>query len=102
MKNNKHIESFSEHQENLNISDVISSKKTNEGWFSKKQKDSKLEDINLKISDAAYSLKTFGTMTKQGAFINGAKWAIHNLSDDEIKYLRENVDKDDFSFFGIG
>jgi hypothetical protein len=26
MKNNKHVESFNEHQENLNISDVISSK----------------------------------------------------------------------------
>ena len=30
----------------------------------------------------------------------GAKWAIHNLTDDEIK-LRENTDKDDHSFFGI-
>jgi len=26
MKNNKHVESFNEHQENLNMSDVISSK----------------------------------------------------------------------------
>ena len=102
MKDLKHIKSFNEAQENLNISDVISSKKTNEGWFSKKQKDTKLEDINLKISDAAYSLKTFGTLNKQGSFINGAKWAIHNLTDDEIKYLRENGDKEDFSFFGIG
>lgn len=101
MKHLKTRNQFNEAAENLNISDVISSKKTNEGWFSKKQKDSKLEDINLKISDAAYSLKTFGTMTKQGSFINGAKWAIHNLTDDEIKYLRENGDKDDFSFFGI-
>ena len=102
MKNFKHIKSFNESQENLNISDVRSSKKTNEGWFSKKQKDAQLEEINLKISDAAYSLKTFGAMTKQGAFINGAKWAIYNLTDEEIKYLRENGDKDDFSFFGIG
>ncbi|MCK9319388.1 hypothetical protein [Methanoculleus sp.] len=99
---NKNIKSFNEHQENLNISDVSSSKKTNEGWFSKKQKDTKLEEINLKISDAAFSFKSFGTMTRNGAFINGAKWAIHNLTDDEIKYLRENGDKDDFSFFGVG
>ena len=28
MKDNKHIQSFNEHQENLNISDVRSSKKT--------------------------------------------------------------------------
>lgn len=41
-------------------------------------------------------------MTKQGAFINGAKWVIRNLTDYEIKYLRENGDKEDFSFFGIG
>ncbi len=101
MKHLKTPQELNEASENLNISDVRSSKKTNEGWFSKKQKDTKLEDINLKISNAAYSLKTFGTMNKQGSFINGAKWAIHNLTDDEIKYLRENGDKDDFSFFGI-
>ena len=32
---------------------------------------------------------------------DGAKWAIHNLTDEEIKYLRENGDKDDFSFAGL-
>ena len=73
----------------------------NEAWFSKKPKDPKLEEINLKIRDAAYSLKTFGTLNKQGSFINGTKWAIHNLSDEEIKYLRENSSSDYFSFFGI-
>jgi len=74
----------------------------NEGWFSKKQKDTKLEEINDKISDAAYSVaNSFGTMNKQAAFINGAKWAIHNLTDEEIKYLRENSDKDDHIFSGI-
>lgn len=40
-------------------------------------------------------------MTKQAAFINGAKWAIHNLSEEDIKYIRDNGDKDDFSIFGI-
>ncbi len=63
--------------------------------------DSKIEDIELKIKDAAYSLKTFGTMNKQGAFINGAKWAIHNLTDEEIKYMRESSDSEDHSFFGL-
>jgi hypothetical protein len=62
---------------------------------------SKIEEIELKIQDAAYSLKTFGTMTKQASFINGAKWAIHNLTDEEIKHLRENSDPDDHSFFGL-
>ena len=63
--------------------------------------ESKIEEIELKIQDAAYSLKTFGTMTKQASFINGAKWAIHNLTDEEIKHLRENSDPDDHSFFGL-
>ena len=59
------------------------------------------EDIESKIQDAAYSLKSFGTMTKQASFINGAKWAIHNLTDAEIKHMRENSDSDDHSFFGL-
>lgn len=63
--------------------------------------DSKVENIELKIKDAAYSLKSFGTMTKSASFINGAMWAIHNLSDEEIKTLRENTDPEDQSFFGL-
>jgi hypothetical protein len=76
-------------------------KRFNESWFSKKENNPELETIESKIQDAAYSLKTFGTMTKQASFINGAKWAIHNLTDDEIKYMRENSDSDDHSFFGL-
>lgn len=72
-----------------------------ESWFSKKPKDKKLEEINTKIADAAWSIKSYGTVNRQASFINGAKWAIYNLSDDEIKYLRENGDKDDMSFFGV-
>ena len=60
-----------------------------------------IEDIESKIKDAAYSLRGFGTMTKNAAFINGAKWAIHNLTDEEIKHLRENSDPDGHSFFGL-
>ncbi len=60
-----------------------------------------IEDIESKIQDAAYSLKSFGTMTKQASFINGAKWAIHNLTDAEIKHMRENSDSDDHSLFGL-
>jgi len=59
------------------------------------------ESIESKIQDAAYSLSTFGTITKQASFINGAKWAIHNLTDDEIKHMRENTDPEDHSFFGL-
>ena len=60
-----------------------------------------IEDIESKIKDAAYSLRGFGTMTKNAAFINGAKWAIHNLTDAEINHLRKNSDPDDHSFFGL-
>jgi hypothetical protein len=59
------------------------------------------EDIESRIKDAAFSLKSFGTMTKNAAFINGAKWAIHNLTDAEINHFRENSDSDDHSFFGL-
>ena len=59
------------------------------------------EDIESRIKDAAFSLKSFGTMTKNAAFINGAKWAIHNLTDAEINHLRKNSDPDDHSFFGL-
>lgn len=75
--------------------------KFNEGWFSKDEENELVKLVNDKIEDAAYSLGSFGTMTKQAAFINGAKWVIHNLTDDEIKLLRENSDKDDHSFFGL-
>ena len=60
-----------------------------------------IEDIESKIKDAAYSLRGFGTMTKNAAFINGAKWVIHNLTDAEINHLRKNSDSDDHSFFGL-
>jgi len=76
-------------------------KKFNESWFSKKENNPELETIESKIQDAAYSLKTFGTMTKQASFINGAKWVIHNLTDSEIKHMKENSDSDDHSFFGL-
>jgi hypothetical protein len=59
------------------------------------------KDIESKIQDAAYSIKGFGTMTKQASFINGANWAIHNLTDAEIKHMRENTDPEDHSFFGL-
>lgn len=44
-----------------------------EGWFSKEEKDPKLKEVEDKLSDAAFSLQTFGTISKQGAFVNGAK-----------------------------
>lgn len=71
-----------------------------EGLFSKSKKDPVVKEIEEKISDAAFSLKTFGT-TNPGAFVNGAKWAIHNLTNEEIDIIRNNTDKDDFSFFGL-
>lgn len=63
--------------------------------------DKRLDQIDTKIKEAAYTLRTFGTLTKQASFINGAKWAIHNLTSDEIKYFKDNTNKDDTSFFGL-
>ncbi len=62
----------------------------NEGWFSRRPKDDELEKIKLQIMEAAYSMLSFGSMTKQGSFINGVKWAINNLTDDQINYLRKS------------
>lgn len=62
----------------------------NEGWFSRRPKDDELEKIKLQIMEAAYSTLSFGTMTKQGSFINGVKWAVNNLTDDQINYLRKS------------
>lgn len=61
----------------------------------------RIDSIELKIKDAAYSLKSFGTMTKQASFINGVKLAIHNLSESEIKFMKENSNPNDHSFFGL-
>ena len=44
-------------------------KKFNEGLFSSDKGDNKLEEIYDKISDAAYSMQTFGTFNKQASFI---------------------------------
>ena len=76
-------------------------KNFNEGLFSSDKGDKKLEGIYDKISDASYSMQTFGTFTKQASFINGAKWAIHNLTTDEIDHIKKHGDKDDQSIFGI-
>jgi hypothetical protein len=91
-----------------NIADAILKKfgmkhlrKYESNKFSLGKEDKKLEEIYDKISDAAYSMQTFGTFNKQASFINGAKWAIHNLTSDDIDYIKKHGDKDDQSFFGI-
>lgn len=77
-------------------------KKFNEGIFSSdKKSDDKLEEIYDKISDAAYSMRTFGTFTKQASFVNGAKWAIHNLTPEEIDYIKTHGSDEDHSFLGM-
>jgi hypothetical protein len=55
MKNNKHIQSFNEHQENLNISDVIVSNKIIlRGNFSAKIVDGNVEIVFDKDYDRIY------------------------------------------------
>jgi hypothetical protein len=63
--------------------------------------DEKSKQIKMKIKDAAYGLGSFGTMTKQASFINGANWAIQNLTIEEIQWLKQNADPEDHSFFGF-
>jgi hypothetical protein len=76
-------------------------KKFNEGIFSSSKSDDKLEEIYDKISDAAYSVRTFGAFTKQASFVNGAKWAIHNLTQEEIDYIKKNGSDEEHSFLGM-
>ena len=70
------------------------------GWFSKKVTNPKLEAIEDKIEDASVSvIRSYGTGSPTAAFKNGANWVIHNLTDDEIKYVREYGDRDKIHTF---
>lgn len=91
----KHLKKFNEELGPIHMDDEERSE------YERGRSNINTEDIETKILDAAYSIKGFGTMTKNSAFINGAKWAIHNLTDVEIKHMRENSDPDDHSFFGL-
>ena len=51
MKNNKHIQSFNEHQENLNISDVMNSKIMENSNEQKNTKMEKLKDLLELVSE---------------------------------------------------
>ena len=88
-------------EESTEYENCLDVKEFEDGTLSSFLGEEAVKDIEEKIQNAAYSLKTFGTMNKQGAFINGAKWAIHNLTDAEIKHMRENSDPEDHSFFGL-
>lgn len=91
----KHLKKFNEELGPFHMDDEERSE------YEKGRSNINTEDIETKIQDAAYSIRGFGTTTKNAAFINGAKWAIHNLTDAEIKHMRENSDPDDHSFFGL-
>ena len=63
--------------------------------------DPRISEITSKIRDAAYSYRTFGSLTKQAAFINGANWAVHNLTSDEISLIKDKGDPEGHSYFGL-
>lgn len=74
MKDNKHIQSFNEHQENLNISDVSDSKNEQELINS-------IEDIissEVYLRDVPYSMQD-GDMEKDPDSITDAAKAIVNM-----------------------
>lgn len=76
MKDNKHIQSFNEHQENLNISDVSNS------VFSITEE--QLEKLIEKVKD-----KIIDTLDKEGKSTKGL--AITNSVSDTIKsYLKKH------------
>ena len=98
----KHLKKFNEEIGPLHMDDEERAE------YEKGRSNINTKDIETKIQDAAYSLrgssvwtKINGTMIKNVNFIKGAKWAIHNLTDAEIKHMRENTDPDDHSFFGL-
>lgn len=79
MKGNKHIQSFNEHQENLNISDVSDS----------------IKDRNVYVSlgrgiggnwDDGYEFE--GTLEDLSEFVSGI---VNGLDDDERKYIISNL-----------
>ena len=70
MKDNKHIQSFNEHQENLNISDVRSSK------INESMDDMEKEIINGQID---YAIKVLKSMFER---IKG-----HNISTEEFNEI---------------
>ena len=77
MKDNKHIQSFKEHQENLNISDVSGSLYPTDEEI-REGADEWVFDINgMKWSN---NDDTAGD--NYGSFIAGAKWVLSRLSND--------------------
>jgi hypothetical protein len=69
MENNKHIQSFSEHQENLNISDVSESLKTD-------------EEISIAGIKQSKKFASESTTDYTIGYIDGYKQAIKDLNNN--------------------
>ena len=87
MKDKRHIKRFNEHQENLN-----------EGWFSKKQKDTQLEEINLKIAPLHTLVESLHNLTESESIWHRTKFEklidMHNdieIAAKEIKEIHREV-----------
>ena len=64
------------------------------------ESEDKKEIIETKVMSAAYNILNHGA-GKRSSFMNGVKWAVHNLTQEEIEYIKQNTDKDDLSIFGL-
>ena len=84
MKNNKHIKSFNEHQENLNISDVIISQ-------IEKLIDEKMDEL---IGKGDYK---FGYSKEQNRFIvsfrEGDIESSCEMADDVVDYVNNHLER---------
>jgi vacuolar-type H+-ATPase subunit B/Vma2 len=118
MKDNKHIQSFNEHQENLNLSDVISSQtkiiqESDESWkkvFTRQIgsgkywknlfKDEFERHQFLDRSDAVYICKKAQADAYENV-INKLQGKIDDDSLNEIKQILDNLWEDDDSALGM-
>ena len=89
MKNNKHVESFGEFNENLNISDVRSSEKINENFDYKKI----LIDIDNKEEGYKYYVGYIKTPKRITSWTHDGRFKGFKTHEDVLSFIDELKDK---------
>ena len=94
MKNLKHIKRFNESDENLDISDVISSKKINENYI-KNEKIVELDIVDMDKEESVLSIKVlFSTAKEIGKALyndgkNGGKYRATFDENKDFRYWKD-------------
>ena len=94
MKNLKHIKRFNESDENLDISDVISSKKINENYI-KNEKIVELDIVDMDKEESVLSIKVlFSTAKEIGKALyndgkNGGKYRAMFDENKDFRYWKD-------------